>query len=207
MKHTPKPQRNLGKQLLVVMCAGAVLAIAGSVYVALHYAQIRNDLQLTSESKEAFPEVSEGNLTERQKKIVGVLRQEFASQPDGTKYSEGAKEPWCADFVSWVFREAGTPFQNPNSGSWRIPGTLTLREYFTSKGVFHTYGDGYTPKTGDVVLYDGNGPHGQHTNIVVRYEGSKLYTVGGNEAGKIHVQVWPLNDSLGVVGFADSSML
>ncbi len=186
--------------LLVVI--GVVLAGVG-VYTALHTAQIKNDLSLQGSRREQFPQVDASTLSPRQAKIVSILRAEFNTHPSGTKYSQGVSEPWCADFVSWVMKEAGSPLVNPNSGSWRIPGTMTLRDYFKQNGNWHPYGDGYVPKTGDVAIYDGNGPNGQHTNFVVRYANGSLVTVGGNEAGAIHVQEHKLDDSLKVIGFGE----
>lgn len=63
-------------------------------------------------------------------------------------------EPWCADFVSWVYKEAGHPLKNPNSGSWRIPGTYTLREYYEAQGAFRPADSGYEPQLGDVAIYE-----------------------------------------------------
>ncbi len=152
-----------------------------------------------------FPTLDSKSLTPQQATVMRIARTEYETQPAGTKYSQGVAEPWCADFVSWVMKEAGAPLANPNSGSWRIPGTMTLRDYFRTRGNWHAYGDGYMPRTGDIAIYDGNGPHGQHTNFVISYTNGILTTVGGNEGGAIHVQQFPLDDSLKAVGFASMS--
>lgn len=138
-------------------------------------------------------------LTTTQQHIVTLLRQEYKVQPPGTKYSNGVAESWCADFVSWIMNQAGAPFSNPNNGGWRIPGTYTLRDYFESTGQFEK--PGYQPKVGDVVLYDNPSPFGQHTNIVIKNDNGVLTTVGGNEAGKIHVQVHSEANDPGLVGY------
>jgi len=65
----------------------------------------------------SFPTVDGSTLDPNQTQIVDVVRTEFDAQPPGTKYSEGADESWCADFVSWTLREVGEPLSNPNSGS------------------------------------------------------------------------------------------
>jgi hypothetical protein len=187
---------------LWVILAVAALAIGATAYVALHGRAVMNTLELMSAESQRFPAYADGELTAAQQKLVGIIKAEYEAQPGGTKYSEGVAEPWCADFVSWVARENGTPFVNPNSGSWRIPGTITLREYLEAKGVWHPYGSGYQPKVGDVAIYDGNGPFGQHTNFVMRNDNGELTTVGGNENGAIHVQTHTLNDDLHVLGFA-----
>jgi hypothetical protein len=132
-------------------------------------------------AERSFPEVSMVGLDERQQAVIEVLRTEFEANPAGTKYSEGVKEPWCADFVSWVMREAGAPLSNPHSGSWRIPGVYTLTDYFKSTGQFRA--PGYQPKPGDVVLYSPDWRLGQHTNFVVAVSDGEITTVGGNEGG------------------------
>lgn len=150
-----------------------------------------------------FPTFGPGELSTTQAKLVSIIKTEFDAQPPGTKYSQGVDEAWCADFVSWVQKQHGTPFRNPNSGGgWRIPGTMTLKEFFQSQGVWQPYGNGYQPVTGDVAIYDGNGPFGQHTNFVLRLKNSTLTTVGGNEpGGGIQVSEHPLNAALKLVGF------
>ncbi len=184
--------------LLAVVIGGAVL------YGVLHGHELANTVSLVMAPKEQFPTYHDGELTHAQQKLVAIIKTEYDAQPSGTKYADGASESWCADFVSWVLRENGTSLINPNSGGWRIPGTHTLRDYFETSGVWHTYGDGYQPKIGDIAIYDGNGPFGQHTNFVMRNDSGLLTTVGGNEAGAIRVQRHQLTDDLKVVGFAET---
>ncbi|WLP93252.1 CHAP domain-containing protein [Gordonia sp. NB41Y] len=142
-------------------------------------------------------------LTPTQVRIVELLRSEHAAQRPGTFYSEGVDEPWCADFVSWVLREAGQPLSNPNSGHWRIPGVYTLQEYYEDSGRFEPVGR-YTPRVGDVVLYDRSSGFGQHTNVVVAVDGGTATTVGGNEMGRIRVHRLDWASDAGVVGFGRS---
>lgn len=116
------------------------------------------------------------------------------------RYSDGVKEPWCADFVSWVYLEADHPFENPNSGSWRIPGTHTLQEYFKKNDRWHVY-DSELPQPGDVVIYR-HGIFGEHTNIVVATDYDEILTVGGNENGKIMMHRISYSDTrYGIIGY------
>lgn len=127
------------------------------------------------------------NLSAPQRSILAVARTEWQHPGASTKYSQGVPEDWCADFVSWVLREAGYPLSNPNSGSWRIPGVLTLQSYLTRTGRFRPVGDGYRPEPGDIVIYNG-GDFGQHTNLVISTSGDRITTVGGNQSAGIGVQ-------------------
>ena len=147
-----------------------------------------------------FPNIATDNLDETQIKIVEIAKQEWQTQPDGKKYSDGYDEPWYADFVSWVMKQAGRRFTNPHSGYWQIPGVHTLAEYYQSIGKWEPFGD-YQPKTGDVVIYKDFSFFGGHTNIVLSLENGCLTTIGGNENNRIRVQKYKFDDSLGIRGF------
>ncbi len=135
-----------------------------------------------------FPAVDASALTSDQGRVLELLQSEHEQDRPGTFYSDGIDEEWCADFVSWIMREAGRPLSNPNSGSWRIPGVYTLQEYYQGIGAYAENGSGYTPpNVGDVVIYDSSRWVGQHTNIVVAVDGNSAVTVGGNEFGKVRV--------------------
>lgn len=147
----------------------------------------------------AFPEVDASVLTTEQATVVNLLRSEHERQRPGTFYSEGVEQAWCANFVSWIMREAGQPLSNPNSGSWRIPGVFTLTEYYQQVGRFEPAG--YEPDVGDVVLYNNSSWTGQHTNIIVAVDGDTATTVGGNELGKIRVHSVDVRSDSAIVGF------
>lgn len=185
-----KPRRRVGRWIagitaVVVVVAGGVLWLAPSRYLPW--------------DTTAFPEIDTSNLTPEQVTVVGLLEEEHQQQSPGTFYSEGVDEAWCANFVSWIMREAGQPLSNPNSGSWRIPGVYTLTEYYQEQGRFES--TGYSPVVGDVVLYDNSSWVGQHTNIVVAVDGDTATTVGGNEQGKIRVHTVDVQSDSAIVGF------
>ncbi|HWB39223.1 MAG TPA: CHAP domain-containing protein [Candidatus Saccharimonadales bacterium] len=131
-------------------------------------------------------------LTSLQQKIVSLSKTEYAKSPvsyDATvlKYTQGSKEAWCADYISWIYKQADQPFKNPNSGSWRIPGVYTLQEYFQLRHQYQKVGN-YQPKTGDVAIYS----HGQgHAAIVLSRHGSNITTIGGNESGRLRIDTRP----------------
>lgn len=98
-------------------------------------------------------------------------------------------------------REAGAPLSNPNSGSWRIPGVYTLREYYENTGRFEAVGTGYRPRTGDVVLYRPDSPFGQHTNIVILADNDRITTIGGNENAAVRIHRFAMSEVPTIVGF------
>ncbi|WP_051022956.1 CHAP domain-containing protein [Nocardia pneumoniae] len=183
----------LASVLLVLATAG----IAGSLWW-----QQRSDSEtVVGERLTEFPRLDRSTLDPIQAGIVAVAEREFSDPGAGTKYAEGVDEAWCADFVSWVLREAGASLVNPNSGSWRIPGVYTLQEYYESAGRFVPIGADYHPRTGDVLLYRESSPFGQHTNIVLRAAAGQVTTIGGNEFDQVRIHRFALADVPGVVGF------
>ncbi|WP_280241604.1 CHAP domain-containing protein [Nocardia abscessus] len=182
--------------LVLVALGVAAVAVAG-VYSWQHR---WGDPAVGEDRLTEFPALDRSALDPTQARIVAVAEREFNDPGAGTKYAEGVDEAWCADFVSWVFREAGVPLSNPNSGSWRIPGVYTLQEYYESNGRFSTIGSGYHPRTGDVLLYGESSPYGQHTNIVLWANAGEVTTIGGNEFDEVRIHRLALADLPGVVG-------
>lgn len=93
------------------------------------------------------------------------------------KYTDNTLEYWCADFVSWVYKEAGTPFKGGASGGWRIASVESVQGYMERNGTFTKNGaSAPDPQPGDVYVIN----NGEHIGIVVKVEGGKLYTISGN---------------------------
>ena len=142
-----------------------------------------------SPGESVFPDIDTANLSPTRQKIISLAKTEFKAQSAGTKFSQGAEEAWCANFVSWIMYQADAPLKNPHTGGWRIPGTFTLREYYEANGRFKSANSGYQPLPGDVAIYRNSPVFGDHTNIVLKNDNSVLTTVGGNEANRIRVFV------------------
>ena len=94
----------------------------------------------------------------------------------------GCPQAWCADFASWVYKQAGATFSDGTDGGWRIASSRSLADYWKKNGVWIQnpgrpvpVNDPRSPHPGDIVWYPG------HTNIVVSYDGKTVKTVGGNE--------------------------
>lgn len=187
-------------RLLIAFLAVIGLAVVG--VTGAHWWQQRvSDEAIVGERLREFPAIDTVALEPLQARIVDVTATEYAAPGAGVKYAEGVVESWCADFVSWVMREAGAPLSNPNSGSWRIPGVYTLQEYYESTGRFEAVGTGYRPRTGDVVLYHPDSPFGQHTNIVLLADGDLITTIGGNENDAVRIHRFAMSEVPAIVGF------
>ena len=100
-------------------------------------------------------------------------------------YTDNNAEAWCADFVSWVYKEAGTPFTDGLSGGWRIASVYSLDDYLTAKQVHFLKEDTKeTPQPGDVIIFNETGPR-THTGLVRTVEGTTITTIEGNIDDKV----------------------
>ncbi len=127
--------------------------------------------------------------------VVEIANQELNKGPveyddNVLKYSNGKREAWCADFVSWVHKEAGEPFTGGDSGGWRIASVLSLQSFYKNTTGYEYFAVGEkTPQPGDVAFYIGSqtpdGGSTGHTNIVVSVSGDSMTTIGGNEGNKV----------------------
>lgn len=189
-----------GKAGLIVIILLCVAAVVGALVVRSRF-PTTSDVPVAFERQEVFPEIDTANLSEVRRAIIARARQEHSVQPEGTKYSEGVEEPWCADFVSWIMREVGAPLKNPHSGSWRIPGIFTLKEYYESVGRFYPVGSDYAPRPGDVAIYQNSPKFDDHVHIILSAEDDILTTVGGNEHNRVRVYENTEREYRGLIGY------
>lgn len=97
--------------------------------------------------------------------------------PEVDKYTDNHLEYWCADFVSWVYKQAGKPFTGGSSGGWRIAGVSSVESWFKANGNWVDNGPGVVPKPGDVYTMGIS-----HTGIVEEVKDNIVYTISGNTA-------------------------
>lgn len=129
--------------------------------------------------------------------VVDIAKREYQENKDEVEYegdileyTSGREEAWCADFVSWVYKEAGKPFTSGNGGggNWQYPAVVDLQAYMKNEQIFFKPGE-QTPKPGDIAFYIGaltpDGGSTEHVNIVIDVSGNKMTTIGGNESNKI----------------------
>lgn len=100
-------------------------------------------------------------------------------------YTDGAPyEEWCADFISYVYREAGFPFTHGEANGWDENNANNVQNMgFT----MHSPGS-YTPKPGDVAYFNYNGGHveivvsgGQNPTFVYGNSGTVDPTTGNGQ--------------------------
>ncbi len=110
-------------------------------------------------------------------------------------YTAGLRQQWCAMFVSWVFKESGTPFQGPDkTAQWRITNARQIAAYLQKSGVW--YSKDYVlrhhtqPRVGDVMVFWRGNFEGNlgHADIVVGVnprEPGHASLIGGNLFDKV----------------------
>ena len=194
MKHqqTAAPKFFLKKRCIILSIIALLLIVPITVIIqpkiADKLSSLINSTRLDrSPGEAAFPDIDTANLSPTRQKLISLAKTEFKAQSAGTKFSQGAEEAWCANFVSWIMYQAGAPLKNPHTGGWRIPGTFTLREHYETAGRFKPANSGYQPLPGDVAIYRNSPVFGDHTNIVLKNDNGVQTTVGGNEANRIRV--------------------
>ncbi len=92
-----------------------------------------------------------------------------------TYYTDGAPyEEWCADFVSYVYKQAGHPFTHGETNRWdeNVAGRIQYMGFTKHDAA------GYTPRPGDIAYFD---YPGGHVEIVVS-GGHKPTFIYGNSA-------------------------
>ncbi|MGH3153472.1 MAG: hypothetical protein ACRDOB_22445, partial [Streptosporangiaceae bacterium] len=111
---------------------------------------------------------------------------------------------------SWVTGGSSYPWQlyewadvrvDPNPDSLNIVSILQDAE---THHRWHPLGDGYTPQPGDWVLFDG------HVEVVTKYSGGVLDTIGGDSMPDLSVNAHQYDGSLGaqgVTGFVNNGEL
>ena len=108
--------------------------------------------------------------------------------------SGGGSYPWP------LHRWADVRVQ-PNPAS---PDVVSMLQDAQAHHRWHPLGDGYRPQPGDWVLFDG------HVEVVTRYTGAVLYTVGGDSLPGLTVNAHKFPAPLagqGVLGFVDNGEL
>jgi len=105
------------------------------------------------------------------------------------RYSNGRNVPWCANFVSWTFRQAG----NPLPGNQVSIGSCdTMANELKKAG--NWVGKTQAPQPGDVIFFGSPGDY-THVGIVDHVAGGKVYTVEGNSGNRVAQRSYPLNSS------------
>lgn len=130
--------------------------------------------------------------------VIQIAASQIGVGTDATsaKYAQAAglgwtnKYAWCCAFVVWVMYQAGfTTSQIMRTGS-----CTAERKFLVSKGQYSPRGS-YTPLPGDIIYFHFSSGHADanHTGIVEKTDGSKVYTIEGNTSNKCARRSYSLN--------------
>lgn len=108
------------------------------------------------------------------------------------RYSQGRKEAWCANFVSWAHRKAGKPLP----GNQRSLASVQYMESQMKKaGKVHRG----TPKPGDIIFFKNRGQSdrgsGRHVGIVERVSNGQVHTIEGNSGNMVRRRSYDLRNA------------
>lgn len=108
MKHQQAAPKFFSKKRYIILSmVTLLLIISGAVIaqpkIADKLSSLVNSVRLDrSPGESAFPDIDTANLSPTRQKIISLAKTEFKAQSAGTKFSQGAEEAWCANFVSWI---------------------------------------------------------------------------------------------------------
>jgi hypothetical protein len=111
------------------------------------------------------------------------------------RYSNGRREPWCANFISWAYRQAG--HQLP--GNQRsLASVQNMEDTMKRNGKWFGRGQG-TPQPGDIIFFGNRGGSdrgpGRHVGMVEKVENGRVFTIEGNSSNSVRRRSYPLNAS------------
>jgi hypothetical protein len=111
-------------------------------------------------------------------------------QPVNNSCGKSGNEEWCADFASWLYKQAGDPFTGGAAGGWMLPAVKQIADLGSADQQFHWHdANGYTPVPGDLAIHDygfkdsnsKNGHNYNHVNVVVGVTGTQITLIGGDQ--------------------------
>jgi hypothetical protein len=102
-----------------------------------------------------------------------------------TQFTDGnSYEEWCADFVSYVYKISGYPFQNGERDNWD---EYNANNLVNLNFTVHNAGS-YIPKPGDIAYFDYSGGHvelvvtgGSHPTFIYGDSGTTDPMTGNGE--------------------------
>jgi hypothetical protein len=99
--------------------------------------------------------------------------------------------PWCAYFVSWVARQAGTPLGDHGEGFGSVD---ALYAWAQRAGRAVPNGPGVVPRPGDLIVWD------EHVGLVEQIlPDGRIQTLEGNSSDRVSRNVHEFSDALGYV--------
>lgn len=119
---------------------------------------------------------SSGNKVRQKNESDGIQNKYIDKYNELASTSLGYGESWCAIFVTYCCNEAGLIDDGTYSPASACSSIIS---YYENKGLYHSFGDGYSVKAGDLVIHPG------HVGIVVEVNGDEVVVVSGNSSNTV----------------------
>ncbi len=104
---------------------------------------------------------------------------------------------WCAAFVSWCQRQARVP----ESKVITEVSCIRLSSWLKNKGAYKSRSSGYTPIAGDLIFFKTSSSYSpSHVGLVVGTDSTYVYTIEGNNGGRVNYHRYEKNLS-SIVGY------
>lgn len=108
-------------------------------------------------------------------------------------------EDWCADFVSWVYNEAGSPFTGGQDGGWRLAGVEGMHQWLAANGYYEMRNSNSPPLPGDVIVF-GNDDHiglvemTDDAGTPLEFGDDTIHTIEGNSSQAVVRHEYSITD-------------
>ena len=127
----------------------------------------------------------------------------FASLTLALGAQAAGQESWVTGGTTypWPLRQWADVRVDPNPAS---PQIISVLQDAQAHHRWHPVGDGYQPRPGDWVMFDG------HVEVVTKYSAGALYTIGGDSSPNLSVNAHTFTGPLaaqGVTGFVNNGEL
>lgn len=138
--------------------------------------------------------------TKEEGENAGAKIVEYRKAVTGAGEDANANEPWCADFVSWVFKQAGVPIGKEGAGDdW----TVSLKQWAEGNGRWRD--KSAPPQPGDMIMFDWEGDGKvDHVGMVDHMEGNTIHTIEGNSSDQVKRNTYDMGSGK-VLGFISAT--
>jgi hypothetical protein len=135
-------------------------------------------------------------MLELARREVGVAETSWNDSPRIGVYRSAtagatAPGPWCAYFVSWLAKRAGSPLGRDGQGFGLVDDVWAWAK---RAGRAVSAGQGVKPHPGDLIVWD------EHIGIVDRVlPDGRIRTIEGNSGDHVAIRIHPPGDAIGYV--------
>ena len=119
--------------------------------------------------------------------IVATATNQLGGRACNPGYYNSCGIEWCAEFARWVWSHGGVA-DTAGLDAW----AQSFKTYGQNRGTYHSRSSGYTPQSGDAIVFDWDHAADahpiDHVAIVTSVTSSVVYTIGGNQGSSDDLQ-------------------